>query len=84
MKRLKTGGRTLGVKNKDTAQIKAYLELLLSNKVLQLEQDIDSLEPLQRVKYTIELAKMILNKESNNTKELEHFYTVEVIDNNKD
>jgi hypothetical protein len=56
----KTGGRTAGVVNKTTAEIREYYQNLVSNNLEQLDNDLKSLEPLQRLKMIIEISKFIV------------------------
>lgn len=60
MKGVKTGGRTAGVVNKTTAEIREHYQNLVSNNLEQLDSDLKSLEPLQRLKILIELSKFIV------------------------
>lgn len=56
----KTGGRTKGTTNKTTAEIRENYQKLVSNNLEQLDDDLKSLEPLQRLKMIIELSKFIV------------------------
>ena len=49
-KGIKTGGRTAGAVNKTTAEIREHYQNLVSNNLEQLDDDLKSLEPLQRLK----------------------------------
>jgi hypothetical protein len=60
MKGQKTGGRSKGTPNRTQAQIREYYQQLLSENLDQLSIDIQSLEPLQRIKYLIELSKFVI------------------------
>jgi hypothetical protein len=57
---VKTGGRTAGVVNKTTKEIREHFQNLVSNNLEQLENDLKSLEPLQRLKVIIELSKFVV------------------------
>ena len=57
---IKTGGRTAGAVNKTTAEIREHYQNLVSNNLEQLDSDLKSLEPLQRLKMVIELSKFIV------------------------
>ena len=57
---VKTGGRTAGAVNKTTAEIREHYQNLVSNNLEQLDCDLKSLEPLQRLKMVIELSKFIV------------------------
>ena len=57
---VKTGGRTAGVVNKTTKEIREHFQNLVSNNLEQLDNDLKSLEPLQRLKVIIELSKFVV------------------------
>ena len=57
---IKTGGRTAGTLNKTTAEIREHYQNLVSNNLEQLDNDLKSLEPLQRLKMIIELSKFVV------------------------
>lgn len=59
-KGIKTGGRSKGTPNKTTAQIRNEFQILISNNIEVLQNDIEALEPLQRIKTIIELSKFVL------------------------
>ena len=54
------GGRPKGAKNKSTEQIRKSFSLILSNNLEQLETDIQSLEPKERIKCLLDLAKFVV------------------------
>lgn len=56
----KFGGRTKGATNKDTAEIRNSFQLLIENNLKQLEQDLKDLEPKDRVKTILDLAKFVI------------------------
>ncbi len=56
----KFGGRTAGSVNKTTAEIREHYQNLVSNNLEQLDSDLKSLEPLQRLKMVIELSKFVV------------------------
>ncbi|MGL2963593.1 hypothetical protein ACSVH2_07210 [Flavobacterium sp. RSB2_4_14] len=56
----KFGGRTKGAVNKTTAEIRDAFSLLVSNNLDTLDADLNSLEPLQRLKMIIELSKFVV------------------------
>jgi hypothetical protein len=56
----KFGGRTAGAVNKTTAEIREHYQNLVSNNLEQLDNDLKSLEPLQRLKVIIELSKFVV------------------------
>jgi hypothetical protein len=59
-KGIKTGGRTAGVVNKTTTEIREHFQNLVSSNLEQLNEDLKSLEPLQRLKMIIELSKFVV------------------------
>lgn len=59
-KGIKTGGRTTGAVNKTTAEIREHYQNLVSNNLEQLDSDLKSLEPLQRLKMIIEISKFVV------------------------
>ena len=59
-KKEKTGGRAKGTPNKTTAQIRNEFQILISNNIEVLQNDIEALDPLQRIKTLIELSKFVL------------------------
>lgn len=56
----KTGGRTKGTVNKTTAELREKFSLLLDNNFDKLQSDIDLLEPKDRIKTILELAKFVV------------------------
>ena len=59
-KGVKTGGRTKGAVNKSTGELREKFTLLLSNNFEKLQNDIDLLEPKDRIKTILELAKFVV------------------------
>jgi len=57
---VKTGGRTAGAVNKTTKEIREHFQNLVSDNLEQLDNDLKSLEPLQRLKMIIELSKFVV------------------------
>lgn len=55
-------GRTPGVPNKDTAEIKAVFQILLENNIERLQEDFEALQPAQRIKFLLEVASFIIPK----------------------
>ncbi len=53
-------GRPRGVKNKNTEAVRSAFQLLVNSNIDQLQDDIDSLTPIERCKVIISLAKFIL------------------------
>jgi hypothetical protein len=56
----KFGGRKAGVQNKDKTNLRAIFELLVENNIEALQEDLNSLKPLDRIKAIIELSKFVL------------------------
>ena len=56
----KTGGRKKGTPNKTTSEIRKHYQYLISSNLPQLQSDLLSLEPLQRLRMIIELSKFVL------------------------
>ena len=54
------GGRPKGAKNKSTEQIRKSFSKILSNNLEQLETDLQSLEPKERIKYLLDIAKFVV------------------------
>jgi len=59
-KGIKTGGRTKGAVNKATTEMRESFQKLVSNNLEQLDDDIKSLEPKDRLRIMIEFAKFLL------------------------
>lgn len=57
---MKTGGTTKRMVNKTTSQIREQFQNLVSDNLEQLNSDLKSLEPLQRLKIVIEIAKFVI------------------------
>jgi predicted AAA+ superfamily ATPase len=57
---VKTGGRTKGTPNKTTNEIREYYQFLITNNLDKLNEDLNTLEPLQRLKMIIELSKFVV------------------------
>ena len=56
----KTGGRTKGTPNKTTSEIREHYQNLINSNLDLLDNDLKSLEPLQRLKMIIELSKFVI------------------------
>jgi hypothetical protein len=79
----KTGGRSKGTPNKTTFEIRQMLTDILVSNIDTLQTDLSSLEPKERVKYLIDLSKLILpqlKQEDTNTKFVEQplFYGIDL------
>ena len=57
---VKTGGRTKGALNKTTLEIREHFQNLVTDNLAQLNEDLKTLEPLQRLKMIIELSKFVV------------------------
>ena len=53
-------GRPKGAVNLITAEIREHFQNLVSDNLEQLDSDLKSLEPLQRLKIIIELSKFVI------------------------
>jgi len=53
-------GRPVGSPNAVSAEIRERFNLLVQNNIDKLQQDLEQLEPFQRIKIIIEMAKFIL------------------------
>lgn len=59
----KTGGRQKGVPNKTTKEMKEIITKITFEQLDVLMQDFKKLPPNERIKYTIEMAKLVLPKD---------------------
>jgi hypothetical protein len=57
---IKTGGRAKGTLNKNTSELRERFTLLIENNFDKLQTDIDLLEPKDRIKVILELAKFVV------------------------
>jgi hypothetical protein len=53
-------GRPKGTPNKDTAVIRNSFQLLIENNLEQIEKDFKDLEPKDRIKAILDLAKFVI------------------------
>lgn len=58
--RQKYGGRQKSGAKKTTAEIRNHYQTLISSNLEKLQSDLESLEPLQRLKIVIELSKFVI------------------------
>ena len=67
----KFGGRSKGTPNKTTSEIREIYKELLENNIERLQDDIDSLDPFNRIKVLLELSRFVIPtlKQSELTKE---------------
>lgn len=56
----KSGGRQKGTPNKNTKEIRDKFQSLIEEALPKLKDDIESLEPKDRIKTIIELSKFVL------------------------
>lgn len=57
---VKFGGRKKGSPNKTTLEIRNAFQILIENNLCQLQNDLDYLQPFERIKVLIEFSKFIL------------------------
>lgn len=62
MSRAKTGGRKKGTPNKTTAEIRQAISDIVSMNIDTLNEDIQSLDPKDRIKFIIDLVNYVLPK----------------------
>ena len=60
--RVKTGGRVKGTSNVLTAELRQNIATLLNNNFDKMQQDLNSLQPSNRLHCLIELYKLCLPK----------------------
>lgn len=53
----KTGGRQKGVTNKDLLPIRDAFKMLIENNLDKLQEDLDSIKPIERLKVLAEFSK---------------------------
>ena len=58
----KLGGRKKNSTNKATGQIREAIQLIVEDNIQQIERDLVTLEPSQRVKYFIDLLSFVQPK----------------------
>lgn len=58
--RQKTGGRTKGTPNKATAELRERFTSLLESNFDTIQNDLDSLEPKDRIKTILEISKFVI------------------------
>jgi hypothetical protein len=56
----KFGGREKGTPNKTTEEIRERFQLLISDNLEKLQEDLEALDPDKRLKYIIELSKFVI------------------------
>lgn len=49
-----------GIPNKNTIEIRQKIKEIIENNMLKLQEDLDQLEPKDRIKTLIELSKFVL------------------------
>ena len=60
MTRIKTGGRKLGTRNKECSEIRNSFQELINGSLDKLKEDLESLEPKDRIKAVLDLSKFVL------------------------
>ena len=60
MNRIKTGGRKRGTKNKECSEIRDSFQELINGSLDKLKDDLESLEPKDRIKAILDLSKFVL------------------------
>lgn len=58
--RQKTGGRTKGTPNKTTAELRERFSNLLEANIDTIQNDLDNLEPKDRIKTILEISKFVI------------------------
>ena len=58
--RIKTGGRKAGTPNKITKDLREKFKLIVEDNLDKLQNDIEQLEPKDRIKVIIDLSKFVL------------------------
>ena len=58
--RQKTGGRVSGVTNQSTSIVRDSFKQLVEGNLQRIEKDLEELEPKDRVKMILELAKFVI------------------------
>lgn len=53
-------GTRKGVPNKSTNEVRRAFQLLVENNLPKMQNDLDSLEPKDRIKFMLDMAKFIL------------------------
>ncbi len=79
-------GRPKGSKNHNTEAVRSAFQLLVNSNIDQLQDDIDSLTPIERCKVIISLAKFVvpqLNSIDLNTQVENSFTPVQIIFENE-
>lgn len=79
----KFGGRTKGIANKNTTEIREQFQKLVNSNLEQLNEDLQALKPLDRLKIIIDLAKFVVPTlkavEVNDVSESENFQPINII-----
>lgn len=57
---IKKGGRTAGTPNRVTAETRTQFQNLLECNFQTIQQDLDSLKPMERLTVIIQIAKIVL------------------------
>ncbi|GAA4907051.1 hypothetical protein [Mucilaginibacter defluvii] len=70
--RAKTGGRKPGVKNKTTQEIRDKIQLVLSNKIEELEADLEQMSEFKQWTILNAVAKYVMPQLSKSDDTVEH------------
>jgi hypothetical protein len=65
----KTGGRKKGTPNKATADLKAWISTLIASNMVQVEADLNALEPKDRCLFIEKLLQYVVPKHREQEKE---------------
>lgn len=50
----------LGVPNKTTSEIREAFQMIVENNLEQFQEDLESLEPIERLKFILDLSRFVL------------------------
>ena len=53
-------GRPEGIKNKSTQKIRDSIQHIVENNIERIQESLDSMNPRERMKYIIDLIKLVL------------------------
>lgn len=80
---INTNGRPKGSKNKNTTEIREQFQQLVNSNLEQLNEDLQALKPLDRLKIIIDLAKFVVPTlkavEINDVSDIENFQPIKII-----
>ncbi len=78
----KTGGRKAGTPNKVTCTLKEFIKALIDNNREQIEKDLESLQPKDRLAIFEKLFQYIIPKQPDEQKEIPKSVKIEIVGNN--